>query len=81
MGKIKQHKVDRNSAGRQTEPSNLDTWGLPESETPTKDNAEAGLRSESIYIADVQLGLRMGSEQLKYIAIPKVVAYLWDMFF
>ena len=74
MGKIKQHKVDRNSAGRQTEPSNLDTWGLPESETPTKDN-------ESIYIADVQLGLRMGSEQLKYIAIPKVVAYLWDMFF
>ena len=81
VGKIEQPKVDRNSTGRLIKSTNLDTCVLPVSETPTKDHAEADPRHASIYIADIQLGLHMISEQLKQKAIPRAVAYLWDTFF
>jgi hypothetical protein len=31
------HKEDKDSTGRPTETSNLDTWRLPEAEPPTKE--------------------------------------------
>jgi hypothetical protein len=35
--RIEGHKKDRVSTGRLTESSNLDAWGLPEDEPPTKE--------------------------------------------
>jgi hypothetical protein len=49
-----------------TESSNLDSWGLPETEAPTKEQALAGptppapAPNTQTYIADVQLGLHVG---------------------
>jgi hypothetical protein len=35
---------DRNSTGRPTESTNLDSWGLTETKLPTKEYIEAGRR-------------------------------------
>ena len=76
-------KGDRNSTGRATESTNLDSWGLPETEPPIKEHTWAGPRppypSPCTYVADVQLGLRVGPKQLERGAIPKAVACLWNL--
>ena len=47
------------------ESTNLHPWGLSESQPPTKDHAQAGPRPPHTYVADVQLGLHVGPEQLE----------------
>jgi hypothetical protein len=37
-GRIEGLEGDRNSAGRPTESTNLDLWGLPETELPTTEH-------------------------------------------
>ena len=44
MEKIEGPKVDRDSTGRPRESTNLDPWGLPETEPPGKEHAWAGPR-------------------------------------
>jgi hypothetical protein len=44
-GRIKKSKEDRASLGRRTESTNLNPWGLSETEPPTKEQAQAGPRS------------------------------------
>jgi hypothetical protein len=46
------------------ESTNLHPWGLSESEPPTKEHAQAGPRPPRTHVADVQLGLHVGPEQL-----------------
>jgi hypothetical protein len=56
---------DRNSTGRPTESTNLDPWGLSETELPTKELAWAGPRLSLSYVADMQLELPIGPKQLE----------------
>jgi hypothetical protein len=39
-----QHEKNRDSMGRPTESTNLDPWGVPETESPAKKRAQAGPR-------------------------------------
>jgi hypothetical protein len=39
---------DKNSIGRPTESTNLDPWGLSETEPPTKEHTLVGLRPQNI---------------------------------
>jgi hypothetical protein len=62
----------------------LDPWGLPETEPPTKEHTRAGLcMPPPPYVANVQLGLLVGPEQLRRGrgGYQKAVACLWKMFF
>ena len=43
-GRIEEPEEDRDSTGRPTESTNLDLWGLPETEPLTKEQAWAGPR-------------------------------------
>ena len=43
-GRIEGPEEDRDSTGRPTESTNLDLWGLPESESLTKEHTQAGPR-------------------------------------
>jgi hypothetical protein len=54
---------------------------LLESEPPSKEHTWAGPRPPSTYVADVQLGLHVGPEQLEKGAIQKAVVSAWDMFY
>ena len=59
---------DRNSTGRPTESTNLDPWGLSETEPPTKEHTQAGPSpppNPSTYVVDVQLSLYTAPELLK----------------
>lgn len=58
-------KGDRNSTERQTEPTNLDHWGISESETPIKEQTQAAPRPPHTCVADVLLSLPVGPEQLE----------------
>jgi len=40
--RIEEPEEDRDSTGRPTESTNLDPWGLPETQSPIKDRAWAG---------------------------------------
>jgi hypothetical protein len=40
---LKDLEGDRNSTGRPTEPTNLDSWGLPETAPSTKKHTQPGL--------------------------------------
>jgi hypothetical protein len=75
---------DRNSIGRPTQSTNLDPWGLSETEPSTKKldtQAEPRLTPCSC-AADVQLGLHIMWVLNNWSgAIPKAVACLSDMFF
>ena len=62
-GRIVGPKGDRNSTGRPTESGPLE---LSESEPPTKEHIWAGPRPPHTYVADVQLCLRVGPEQLEW---------------
>ena len=71
-GKTEGHEEDRDSTGRPTESTNLDPWGLPETE-----RAWAGpstTRYAQIYEADVQLSLQAGSPTTGAGAVPDSVA-------
>ena len=59
-GRIVGPKGDRNLTGRPTEPTNLDLWS-----SPTKEHTQAGPRPPRTYVADVQLDLHVGPEQLE----------------
>ena len=65
-GRIAGPKEDRHSTGRPTESTDLDSWSLQESEQPTKQHTWAGSRPLCTYVADVQLGLYVGPEQLEW---------------
>ena len=43
--RIEGPKEYRDSTGRPTESTNLDPWGLLETEPPTKEHTQAGLRA------------------------------------
>lgn len=49
-GRTEGTKGDRNTKGRITKSTNLDTWDFSENEPPTKGHTGAGT-----YVADVQL--------------------------
>jgi hypothetical protein len=51
---------NRDSTGKPTVSTNLDLWGLSETESPTKEHTQAGSRPPHTYVADVQLGLYVG---------------------
>lgn len=57
----KSPRGDRDST-RTTKPTNLDPWGLPETETPTKEHIGARFRSPSLHTAaaDMQLNSQEG---------------------
>jgi hypothetical protein len=57
---------DRDSTRRPTESTNLDLWGLPETETPTREQTWAGpTPTPSTSVTAVQRGLHVGPQQLK----------------
>ena len=59
-------KWDRNSTGRPTESTNLDSSGFQESLPPIKEHTWAGpARPPHPYVADVQGSLHLGLEQLE----------------
>lgn len=60
-GRIEGAEGDGNPIGRPTVSTNLDPWELPETEPPTKEHTWAGPRLPCTYVADVQLGLHVGS--------------------
>ena len=67
-GRIEGPEGDRNLTGRPTEPTNLDLWS-----SPTKEHTQAGPRPPRTYVADVQLDLHVGPEQLElgYLVWPQ----------
>ena len=66
---------------RPLELTNLDAWGSERLKKSTKEHPQARPHSPLTYLADMQLGLHMDSEQLDLGAIPKAVAYKWVIFF
>ena len=68
---------DRDSTERRTKSTNLDPWGLPEIEPPTKEPAWAGPKPPCTYVADVHLGLYVGPPKTGGGTVPESVAYLW----
>jgi hypothetical protein len=44
-GRTERPEDDRDFTEKPTESTNLDPWGLPETESPTKEQAQAGPRS------------------------------------
>jgi hypothetical protein len=68
----------RNSkmAGRPTESTNLDPWELPETESPTKEQAGSGPRPPAYHVAYKQLGLHEGSPTTAARAVPESTACL-----
>jgi hypothetical protein len=60
-----QPEGDRNSTGRPTQSINLDPWRVSGTELPTKKHTWTGPRPPCSYVADVQLGLHVGPEQLE----------------
>ena len=74
---------DRGSAGIPTESTNLDPWDS-DSEPPNKEHTWTGPTPPLlIYVADVQLDLHMGPEQLeqgisqKMLLISRVCSFNW----
>jgi hypothetical protein len=55
----------RNSIRRPTTSTNLDSWGISESEPPTKDYTQAGPSPLGTYIADVKFALPMDPKLLE----------------
>ena len=55
---------NRNSMERQTEPTNLCPLVLLELELTNKEHLQAEPRPPHTYVADLQLGLHVGPEQL-----------------
>ena len=52
---------DKNSTGSPTGSTNLDPWGLSESETPSKNHTQAAPGFPASCIADVQFDIHVGS--------------------
>jgi hypothetical protein len=67
---------------KKTESTNKDTWGLPETEPPTKEHVWAGPNhpNHPTYVADVQLGLYMGPQTTGAGTVHDSVARLWILF-
>lgn len=68
---------DSDSIGRPKESTSLDPWKLPETETPTKERAWAGLRVPYTYVTYMQLDLHEGPLTTGDIAVPESDVYLW----
>ena len=80
-GRIEKPKEDRDSLARPTVLTNLDPWGLPETEPPTKEHAQAGpCHSTPTYVTDVQLGLHADPPTTGVRAVPDSVICLWILF-
>ena len=60
-GKIEGLEEDRDFTGRPTESTNLDSWGIPETESPTKYNLQNLI---SVAIICMSLGTIPGTGQL-----------------
>ena len=58
--KIEGPEEDRDFIGKPTESTNLDPWGLPETESPSKQHTKAEPSPHCTYVADVQLDLHLG---------------------
>ena len=59
-GKTEGPEEDRVFTGKLTESTNLNPWGLPETEIATKEQACTTPMSPA-YVAEVQLGLHVGT--------------------
>ena len=63
---------ERNSTGRPTESTNMDPWGLSETEPPTKE--QTGPRFPCTYdVADVQVRLHVDPKQLEWALSQKLL--------
>jgi hypothetical protein len=51
MGRIENPEGDRNSTGRPTKSTNLDPWGLSETEPSTKEHIQTGPMPFHTYVA------------------------------
>jgi hypothetical protein len=75
---------DRNSTGTPTETTNLCLLVFLESELPNKEYLLAEPRTPHTYVADVELGLHRGAEQLEYglsqklLPICRISSSHWD---
>ena len=76
-GRIEATGGVRNSTGRSPESTNLDPWGLPETDPPNREHA--GVRRR-LHVADVQLSLHSGLPTTGAGVVPKSVADLWISF-
>jgi hypothetical protein len=56
VGRIEGHEEDRNSAVRPTESTNLHSWGLSETEPPTKDHLMAELGPPHMVLQQLEWG-------------------------
>lgn len=79
-GSIEDPECNGIATGRPRESTNLDSWGLSETESPTKEHTWGAPRLPYTYAAHVHLGLHVGLEQLEWGLSIKAVAYLWNMF-
>jgi len=65
----------RDSTGRPTESTNLDSWGSPESEPQTKEQAWIGL-SHPAHVVDVQIAFHAGPSTTGAGAVPESIVCL-----
>ena len=63
-----------------TESTNLDPWGLPETELPTKEQAWARSRNPQAYVAKVWIGLHVDPPIIGVEAVLEFVSCLWIPF-
>jgi hypothetical protein len=74
---------NRNSMGRVNKPGPL---GFSESEPPTKEHTQARPRPPGSYVADRQVGLHVGPEQLeqglcqKLLPVHRICSFSWTAF-
>ena len=74
-GRTEGPEEDRASKGRPPESTNLDPWGLPETELPTKEQTWAGpILPPQEYGANVQRGLHEGSPMTGMGTVPETIA-------
>lgn len=79
MGGDHYRRVGCNHTRRPTVSTNMDSWEIPVTESPTKEHTWARLRTPGTSVADVLLGLHVGPKNWNR-DVPKAVAWLWNLF-
>jgi hypothetical protein len=72
------HERDRNSTGRITMSTNLDSWGVFQSLSHHSKSIHDQNIGLLIYVVDVQLGLYADAPTTKVGSVSKAVACLWN---
>ena len=76
---MESHEGVRNSTGRPTELTNLNPWGLSETEQPIKDHTQTGPRPPT-HMQLMCSSVFLWAPNHWSRAIPKAVACMWNMF-